>query len=62
MSISANSAISVSIVGIPQRRAHAVMTRSLRLPLAIRVVSTAYVVAGVKAQSLGSDVPVSEDE
>jgi len=62
VSISANSAISISIVRVPQRRAHAVSTRSLRLPLAIRVVCAADVVAGVKAQSLGSDVPVAEDE
>ena len=49
MSIGANSAVGVGIVRVPQRRTHAVSTRSLRLPLAIRVVSAADVVAGVEA-------------
>ena len=62
MSISANRAIGVGIIGVPQRRAHAVSARSLRLPLTVRVVCAAHVVAGVEAQSLGSNVPVSEDE
>ena len=62
MSSSANSAVTVDIVVVPQRRAHTVATRTLSLPLAVRVVCTAYVVAGVKSEPLGCDVPVAEDK